>query len=234
MSTATVPIRTSGPVAQALRDATPLALPIIPFAMAIGTATAEAGIPLAAGWLGAVMLFAGSAQLALTETLGGGGSLIAAAGVAVLVAARFALYSAALASWFAGGSRRRNLLLVFALFDQQFLLCEHRFTDEHDDRWRVRYYLAVTAIIAVPFLAALPVGYLLGGAVPDGVGLRLAGPIVFAGMLGSAVTDRSDVVAALAAAVAVVVVSPVLAGAAVPVAAVAGIAVGARLLDVQR
>ncbi|MDW3220111.1 MAG: AzlC family ABC transporter permease [Acidimicrobiales bacterium] len=223
----------SGPIGQGARDTVPLALPIVPFAMAVGAATADAGISFAAGYLGGAILMAGSAHLVLTETLGDGGTLLAAAGAAVLVSARFALYSAGLAQWFAAGSRRRSLLLAFPLVDQQFLLCQPRFAEEDDDAWRVRYYLAVTGVLIAAYLASLPIGYVLGDRLPDGAGLHLAAPLAFAGLLGPAIRARADVVAALVAAVAVVSLGPLLGALALPTAAVAGLAVGSRFLEVD-
>lgn len=235
MTTATnVRVRRGGPIGQGVRDTVPLALPIVPFALAVGAATADAGISFTAGYLGAAILMAGSSHLVLTETLGDGGTLIAAAGAAVLVSARFALYSAGLAHWFAAGSRRRSLLLAFPLVDQQFLLCQQRFTDEDDDDWRVRYYLAVSGVLIATYLGSLPLGYVLGDSLPDDAGLHLAAPLAFAGLLGPAIRARADVLAALVAAVAVVVLGPLLGALALPAAASAGLVVGARFLEVDR
>lgn len=215
-----------GPVTTAVRDTLPLALPLAPFAIAVGSATAASGIPLLAGTLGGVLLLAGSAQLVLTETLGSGGGLVAAAGVAALVNVRFVLYSAGLAHWFSGGPRWRTLLLAVPLVDQTFLLCERAFAAHPDHGWRWRYYVGLSAVLAGVFLSFQPVGYLLGDVVPAGAGLEMAAPLAFAGMLGSALKRRVDVVAGAVAAVVVVVGAPLPAGLALPVAAVAGIVAG--------
>jgi len=217
-------------VGQGVRDIAPLALPIIPFAIAIGAATAAAGIPLFAGWLGASLLLAGSANLVLIDALGSGDGLIAAASAAILVNARFALYSAGLAHWFVDLPLRRRLLLAIPLVDQQFLLGQQTFGEAHDVQWRVRYYVTISMVLATTFLAFIPVGYLIGNVVPTGVGLHMAGPLAFAGMLGGALKRRADLVAAAVAALVVVAVSPVLTSAALPAAAIAGVVVGSRVL----
>ncbi len=230
MTAVSVVDRRVGAAGQAVRDVAPLALPIAPFAMAVGAATAAADISLVAGWLGAAILLAGSAQLVLTETLVSGGGLFAAAGAAILVNARFAMYSAGFAHWFAEVPRWKRLLLAIPLVDQQFLLLQRTFTADHDVSWRVRYYVTASAVLVGAYLSFFPVGYLVGNILPSGVGLEMAGPLAFAGMLGSAVRRRADAVAAIGGAIVVVLASPVLAGLALPVAAVVGVAVGARLI----
>ena len=54
----------------ALRDFTPFAAALIPFAMAIGTAASVNGLTLPQAAFGAVFLLAGTAQLATIELIG--------------------------------------------------------------------------------------------------------------------------------------------------------------------
>jgi predicted branched-subunit amino acid permease len=221
--------RPGPPVRTAIRDTVPLALPIAPFAFAIGSSMAAAGIPLVAGWGGGAMLLAGTAQLSAIEVLGGGGGLWTAVGIATLVNLRFVLYSAGLRVWFAQGPRWRTLLFATALVDQTFLLCERRFSTNDDPEWRWRYYATVSVVLVTVFIGIQPVGYLVGNATPAGVGLEMAAPLVFAGMLASSLRRRVDLVAGVAAGMTVVVASPLPGGLALPVAAVLGLTVGSSL-----
>jgi len=215
-----------GPVGTGIRDTLPLAVPIVPFAFAIGSSMAAAGIPLVAGWGGGAMLLAGTAQLSATQVLGDGGGLWAAVGIAILVNLRFILYSAGLRVWFAGAPRWRTFLFATALVDQTFLLCERAFSTHDDPEWRWRYYAAVSGVLVVTFLSMQPLGYLVGNALPAGVGLEMAGPFAFAGLLASAVRRRPDAIAGAAAAVTVVIAAPLPGGLGLPVAAVLGLVVG--------
>lgn len=214
------------PVRVALRDSLPLAMPVAPFALAIGAGTAAAGIPLLAGWAGGALLLAGTAQLSATEVLGAGGGLWAAVGIAVLVNLRFVLYSAGLRVWFDGAPRWRTLLFATALVDQTFLLCERAFAVNDDPEWRWRYYATVSGVLIVVFLSFQPVGYLVGNALPVGIGLGLAAPLAFAGMLASALRRRVDLIGGAVAATGVVLAAPLPGGVALPAAAVLGLTAG--------
>lgn len=214
------------PFRAAVGDTFPLAVPIVPFAFAVGASTAAAGIPLLAGWGGGALLLAGTAQLSATEVLGSGGGLWAAVGIATLVNLRFVFYSAGLRVWFADGPRWRTLLLATALVDQTFVLCERAFARHDDPEWRWRYYVGVSAVLVMTFLSVQPLGYLLGSTLPDGVGLELAAPLVFAGLLAPSIRRPRDILAGSVAALTVVVASPLPGGLALPVAALLGLAVG--------
>lgn len=213
----------------ALRDTAPLALPLIPFALAIGSATASEGLPLLAGFFGGALLLAGASQLALTEVLGAGGTLAAAATVAAVVNLRFAIYSVGLAHWFAGERRSRVLLMAAALVDQTFLLCDQAFASRPEPAWRRRYYQGVTVVLAGTFLAFQPVGYLVGDVLPASLGLHVGAPLAFAGLLGSALKTRRTVVAAATAAVVVVAASGTPAGLGLVIAGIAGVAAGSSI-----
>lgn len=219
-------VRESSPVRSAIRDTVPLALPIAPFAFAIGSAIAAAGMPLVSGWGGGALLLAGTAQLCVIEVLGGGGGMWTAVGIAVLMNLRLVLYSTGLRVWFAGAPRWRTLLLATALVDQTFLLCERAFAVHHDPEWRWRYYATVSAVLIIVFLGVQPVGYAIGNVLPAGAGLEMAAPLVFAGMLAASMRRRVDLIAGATAAVVVVVAAPLPGGLALPVAAAAGLTVG--------
>jgi len=221
--------RTSDPATRrAARDTVPFAIALVPLSLAIGGASAAAGLSAVEAVFGAVALLAGAAQLAALETIRSDGGVVVAVTVVVLVNLRFVFYGAGVARWFVAASRRQRLLLVFPVVDQTFLLCQDRFTTEGDLAWRRRYYLTVTAVLAGTYIAGQVVGFHLGASLPAALGLHLAAPLAFAGMLAKATRSRADLVAALVAAITVVAVSSVVGPVALPLAVVLG-AVGAAV-----
>lgn len=217
-----------GAVRQGLRDVLPFAVALVPFGLAVGTASATAGLSLGAAMFGAVAMLAGAAQLAVVESLGRGEGILAGVLVAALVNLRFVYYGAAAARWFAGAPLGRRLLLVFPLVDQTFLIGQHRFAASVDLRWRQRYYLAATALLAASFVGSQLVAFRIGAGLPRELGLDLAAPVVFAGMLARSL-DRAPARAAAAVAVLVVALGSGFLGAAtLPVAAGLGVVVAAR------
>jgi predicted branched-subunit amino acid permease len=212
----------------AIQDFAPFAAALVPFAVAIGTTSAINGLTLPEATFGAVVLLAGTAQLAAIELIGNNTAIAVAVTTIVLINSRFIIYGAGLANWFADVPLRQRLLLAFPLVDQTFLCCEERFTTMTDLDDRRRYYLAGTAILVSVFLSSQLVGYLAGPVVPDWMGLHLAAPLAFAGMLVKAVKSSQHAVAALAATFIVIIGAGLPGGAALPISIAVGVYAGNR------
>jgi predicted branched-subunit amino acid permease len=220
----------STPIAtqSAIKDITPFAVALIPFGLALGSASATAGLSLGETMFGAAVLFAGASQLAAVEVLGSGGGVLATAVVVTLINLRFVFYGAGVARWFDGAPLGRRLLLAFPLVDQTFMLCQERFEDQEDLSWRQRYYVTATAVLALTFLGSQYVAFQLGASLPEGLGLHLAAPLAFAGMLAKAMTGKPHLVAGAAAGATVVFGSAVLGAAALPIGVVLGVAAATK------
>ncbi|MGA9278644.1 AzlC family ABC transporter permease [Ilumatobacter sp.] len=215
--------RLDGAAHRAARDAAPFAIALIPFGMAIGGASAEAGFSAWESVFGAVALLAGASQLAAIEIIGNGGGIAATAMVVALINLRLVLYGAGVARWFAAAPLRHRLLLVVPVVDQTFLLCQQRFAGRTELPWRRRYYLTATLMLASAFVGSQVIAFQIGGTLPDSLGLDLAAPLAFAGMLAKAVSARRDVVAGLVAALVVVLGTAAIGTVALPIGVAAGV-----------
>ena len=207
-----------------MRDIAPFSVAVIPFGLAVGSASATAGLSGAESMFGALVLLAGAAQLGAVETIGSGGGIVAAAMVATLINLRFVFYGAGVARWFAGVPLRRRLLLAFPIVDQTFLLCQEHFETEADPAWRQRYYLTATAVLASVFVLSQPIAFYLGTALPSGLGLQLAAPLAFAGMIAKSINGRRELIAGAVAAATVVVGSGAVGAIALPIGVGLGVA----------
>lgn len=220
-----------GPWRAGVFDAVPFAVAIVPFGLAIGSAGATAEMSLPATLFGAVALLAGASQLAATDVVADGGRLGSLLIVVLLLNARFVLYGTGVSTWFAGRPKGRRLLLAVPIIDQTFMLCQQRFSTETDENWRERYYLGATAALVAAYLTCQAIGHSVGTAVPVGVGLHLAAPLVFTGMITVAIPERSEAVAAVTAAALLLAISPILGPVGLPIAVVGGIMAGAATAD---
>jgi predicted branched-subunit amino acid permease len=220
------PVESASATVTGARDVAPLALALVPFALAIGSAISATGLRLSVGVGGGVMMLAGSAQLAVIGLLDNGAGVATAVSTAFLINLRFALYSAGLARWFEGEPLGRRLLLAIPLVDQNFVLSERAFTANRGLRWRRQYFVTVSGVLIAAYLGSEVVGYFVGSSVPDSWGLDLAGPLAFAGLLGTAVRGSAAGTTALVAGVTVLLAAPLPGGLALPVAAVAGVLAG--------
>ena len=214
------------PARAALADTAPFAAALIPFGLAVGAASAAADLPATTAMFGALILLAGAAQLAAVETLAADGGILSVIVVVGLVNLRFVFYGAGVADWFAGVSIRRRLLLAFPIVDQTFMLCQRRFEHEHDRTWRQRYYLTATAVLAGTFVGSQAIAYQLGSALPEGLGLHLAAPLAFAGMLASSLQGRNTVIAGAMSAMVVIGTAGLFGPTALPLGVITGVAAG--------
>ncbi len=210
------------------KDAMPFAAGLVPFSLAIGGASAAAGMTAFESIFAASVLMAGTAQLAATDVIASGGAMFATVTVVILVNLRFVLYGSGVARWFSDVSVTKQLLMVFAVVDATFLLCQERFTAGVDLAWRQRYYLTITGSLVAVFLLCQIVGYQLGAGLPEGLGLGLAAPLAFGGMLAKSVKGHDSLIAAAMAAVVVIFGSSLLGAAALPAAAGLGVFAGMK------
>ena len=214
----------------AIGDTLPLAAAVLPFGLAIGATIADSELWAPGALAGALLLMAGASQLAVVGLLNSGAGIAVAVGTALLINARFILYSAGLARWFRQEPLWRRMLLAIPLVDQSFLLGQQRFEGDQpeaaDVEWRRRYYLTVSAMLLAVFVPGQLVGFAVGSSLPEGAGLSMAAPLAFAGMLAMACKTVPAAVAAATGGIAVVVVAGLPSGLSLPVAALVGVAAG--------
>lgn len=220
-------------VREALRDVSPFVLAVIPFSLAIGATSAGAGLSFAESMFGAISLLAGSAQLAGVESIRAGSGIGVTVVVVLLVNARFAFYGAGLARWFIDAPRWQRFVLALPLIDQTFLLCQERFSGEVDVQWRVRYYTTATLGLVMCFAGCQILGYTFGGDLPPSLGLHLAAPLAFAGMLAKSAKGRPAMTAASLSSIVLIATSGAIGTMALPVAVLVGV-IGGALADTQK
>ena len=185
-----------------IADAFPLFLPAIPFGFVVGVAILQAGMNEWVGWSSSSIVYAGAAQLTLITLLGSGAAWAAAVAAALVVNARHAMYSAALAPAFQHQPRWFRWVGPALLIDQVFVLA-HSHRDDPAEAFR-RYYLAVGLFFLAAWNVCVAVGLAIGPSVPTEWGLEFAIPVMFTGMLVGGLDTSPKVVAALVGAAATV------------------------------
>lgn len=207
---------------RAASDTAPFGIALIPFGMAIGGASSAAGLSAWESAFGGVALLAGASQLAAVEVIGSGGGIVATTIVVALINLRFVLYGAGVARWFADAPLAHRLMLAIPIVDQTFMLCQGAFDDQTTLAWRRRYYLTATGVLVAAFIGSQVVAFQIGGGLPDGLGLHLAAPLAFAGLLAKTVQTGLDALAGAVAVAIVVAGAGALGAAALPLGVAAG------------
>jgi predicted branched-subunit amino acid permease len=186
------------PIIRALSDGIPLLLGAIPFALLFGF-TINAAVPIVqkgVAWSSNVIVFAGAAQIAMTDLLGAGGTVGLAIIVGLVINARHLMYSAALARRFVDQPRWFKLVGPMWLIDQVFALVSTR-TAGLDARDFRRYWLALSALFYVLWSVFVTVGVLLGPIIPEEWPVEFALPAMFISLVVPSIQTRPALVAAL-------------------------------------
>lgn len=212
----------------AFKDITPLLVALTPFSIAIGAAAQTNGLSGVEAMAGAFMLMAGASQLAAIELIGAGTGWVVIVLTASAINLRFMLYSTRMAQWFEHVPLKKKMALAFTLVDQNYMISENRFGagGESDPAWRTRYYGTASISLVVVFISCQVIGYRLGATLPEQLGLHMAVPLAFAGLLAKTAAGGEARVAASVAAVVALIAVGLPAGTALPVAAIAGVAIG--------
>jgi branched chain amino acid efflux pump len=176
-------------------DALPLFVPAIPFAFVIGLVIVESGINPFVGWTSSWVIFGGAAQLTIISLLGSGTAAAAAIIAALVVNARYLMYSAAMAPVFQQQPRWMRWLGPYLLIDQLFALAVLR-TDDDPKDFRT-YYLSSGMAFWALWQITTAVGLVVGPVVPEAWNLEFAVSILFLGLIVLGIDKYPKLIAAL-------------------------------------
>jgi predicted branched-subunit amino acid permease len=185
-------------VRRGVRDATPVAVGIVPFGLITGVASVEAGLSPAQAVGFSFLAFAGASQLAVVDLLGRNAALAVAVLTGVVINLRLLMFSASIAPYFRPLDPRRKTLSSYLLTDQAYALAVSWYREaDPDSTARFRYFVAAGGSLWVVWQASLVAGVVAGANVPESWGLEFAVPLVFLGLLVPAVSNRPTLAAAV-------------------------------------
>jgi 4-azaleucine resistance transporter AzlC len=189
------------------RDGVLAALPLSPgallFSASFGLLAGDAGMSAAAALVMSATTFAGSAQFAAGSILETGGGAVAATVAALLLNARYAPMSVAVAGIFSG-SRRRRLAEAQLIVDESWALAGRSGGFEYP------VLIGAGTLLYVVWIGGTAVGTFAGDALgdPDAIGLDAAFPALFLALLVPYLRVPRATAAALAAAAITFVLTP--------------------------
>lgn len=170
---------------------------MIPFALVLGLAISESSLSNLVGWMGASVIFGGSAQLTVVSLTAEGAGLVAVIAAGLVVQARHLMYSAALAPVMAKQPTWFRWLGPYFLIDQMFAMASFRL-DDSPDAFR-RYYMACALAFWSVWQVTVALGLVLGPIVPEQWSLGFAVPLLFVGLLVAGLDSAPSVTAAVVA-----------------------------------
>lgn len=212
------------------RDVLPVVVGVIPFGLVAGIAAVEVGIGGGGALAFSSLIFAGASQLAALDLIGREAPIAVVILTVVVINSRMLMYSAALASPFAGTRPSARAGSAFLLTDQAFGLSILAFAQPErgltGPRDRLAYYLGCAVPLYVNWQILTMVGVVVGAAVPSWLPLGFAVPLVFLALLPPAISSRPGVLAAVVGGGIAVFGQPLPANLGMPAGALAGILVG--------
>jgi 4-azaleucine resistance transporter AzlC len=176
------------------RAVLPLAIAVAAFGISFGVLARSAGLGVAAPVVMSATTFAGSAQFAVASILDDAGGALAAVAAAILLNARYAPMSIAVAPGFAGPPWRR-LLAAQMIVDESWAL-----SSRGDGRFDIPFLLGAGLVLYPFWVVFTAVGVIAGDLVgdPERLGLDAAFPALFLALLLTQLGSRRALAAALA------------------------------------
>ena len=204
----------------------PVLLGVLPFGLATGVVTAEAGYGVLETVGHSVLIFAGASQIAAVSLLGDGAPVAVVVLTVLVINLRMLMYAASLAPHMADVPLRRRMLGAYLLTDQAYAvsIVEFRQPRSAGDRWW--FYLGAAVTLWAPWQVSTVAGVLVGSSLPDGIPLAFAVPLMFLALLVPAVTDRATLAAAVTSAALATLGARLPSNLGMLLGAVAGITVG--------
>lgn len=169
-----------------------------------GVTMGNSGLPTAVMVLMSLLVFAGSAQLAVLPLMSSGAPLWVVWATALCVNLRFVIFSAQWRAYFIGYGFWHRLRLAYLTADLNYVLFMRRFPEPKPAPEQLPYFWGGVACNWFAWQVPALLGIFLADAVPVHWGLGFAGTLALLGVGLSLVNDRATSVAGAVAACAAV------------------------------
>ena len=177
----------------------PLLVGIVPWGVVAGVAMVSAGLTQAQAVAMSVLVFAGSAQLAVLPLLIAKAPLWLMYATALVVNLRYVIYSAVLAPHFEHLSRPWRALLSYITVDGIFALFVGKYAPEEARPHKHWFFLGGSLLMWAGWQIASWVGIFAGALIPHAWSLEFAATLALIAVLVPLLFDRAVVCGALAA-----------------------------------
>ncbi len=196
------------------------------FGLAFGALVPVAGIDPWTGLYASVTVVAGASQISVIESVRAGAPALIAVLTALIINARFALYSAALGPVFSAFPRRWKLGLAHLMTDQSAVVALQHAGDYPDPVRRRWFVLGGALPFVAVWIAGTAAGVVAGPIIPDAWQVGFIVPLMFIAVMVPALRRPEDVVALGVTGTVVIVSRGLPFGLNVLVGIVSGIALG--------
>ena len=185
------------------RAIAPLVVGLVPLALTVGTAAAQADLPPLVGWISSALLYGGSGQLTWIQMAGSGAPAALVVGTTLMVNLQLLMYGAAMRTYWASESRRFRLAAAQLLVGPVFGVATAHHETEPEPALRRVFYMTSGLTLWTAWVVVTGIGYACGG-LPRVPVLTVLTPLVMVSLALRAVRDIGTMTSlVVAAAVAV-------------------------------
>ncbi len=162
-------------VREGMRDAAPMAIGIAAWGLVAGVAMAKSGMGVPLAIFMALIVYAGSAQIAALPLIAAGAPLWVVWATTLCVSLRFMAFSFHYRPYFMHLPRRRRIALAFLMGDSGFALFARRFEAPEPGTDHSDYFLGCAVITFGLWQVSIITGIVAGAGIPASWGLGFAG-----------------------------------------------------------
>ncbi len=203
----------------------------VPFAVLFGVVATEAGLSITQTLSFSFLVIAGASQFTAIQLMTENAPVFIVILAALAVNLRMAMYSASLQPHLGGATLPQRAVAAYLNVDASYALGIQKFDDSPE--WPVRdkfLYFCGTMVLMFPlWVIGTWVGAVTGDALPDGLDLDFAMPIMFLALTAPMVKTLAHLGAAVTSVVGALLLSFLPSGIGILLAAVAAMAVGAEI-----
>jgi predicted branched-subunit amino acid permease len=185
--------------ARGAHDMAGVSLGIAAWGLLTGVAMAKSGLPLPLALLMSLLVFAGSAQLAVLPLMTGGAPLWVVWATAFCVNLRFIVFSAGWRPYLAHLPFWQRVRMGYFTADLNFVIFMRRFPEPRPAPEQRPYFWGGVVTNWTSWQVPSLAGILLADRIPSAWGLGFAGTLALLGLLYSLVADRATLIAAAVA-----------------------------------
>lgn len=214
-----------------LRHGLPFLVVGVPFAVLFGLVATEAGLSIAQTMSFSVLVIAGASQFTAIQLMNEAVPVWVVLAASLAVNLRMAMYSASLQPYLGTAPLPQRALIAYLNVDSSYALSIQEFERKPamPIQARVGYFVGTISLMFPLWYVGTWLGAVAGDAIPEGIALDFAMPILFLALVGPMLKTLAHLAAALTSVVCALALSFLPSGIGLLIAAVAAMAVGAEI-----
>lgn len=185
-------------------QAIPMCIGIAAWGLVAGVAMAKSGMGVPLAIFMALVVYAGSAQIASLPLIAAGAPMWVVWATTLCVCLRFMAFSFHYRPYFTHLTRRQRLACSFLMGDTNFALFFRRFSEPASDRHHVDYFLGSALVTFGVWQVSIIGGIVAGAGIPAAWGLGFAGTMALLALTCTQLRTPTTWIAAIVAACAAV------------------------------